>query len=224
MKTCSLPFLLCLFICSLAVPSSAADKVPKEMRPKLLREGKVILEDKFDGPELSPEWKVPKGEFAGTSSIEDGVMVIDSGTGKQGALRRMFATPLKDASVQLLMKPSAVNWMGVRFLSGDEEADRHWKVGTFIFAAGAVRVLEPEDEGKGRGNRVVKGAKFDLGADDWWRVCVEYRGKKMLVRVNGKEVMEVEHPGAADEKVGLLVNLYGGRGRVDEVVVMASGG
>jgi hypothetical protein len=55
MKTCSLPFLLCLFICSLAVPSSAADKVPKEMRPKLLREGKVILEDKFDGPELSPE-------------------------------------------------------------------------------------------------------------------------------------------------------------------------
>lgn len=214
----------CLLILASAAPSSAADKLPKEMRPKLLREDRVVLQDKFDGPELSPEWKVPQGDFAGTSVIEDGVMVVDSGAGRQGALRRMFATPLKDASVQLLMKPSAVTWMGVRFLSADEAAGRQWKVGTFIYAAGAVRVLEPEDAGTGRGNRLVKAAKVDLGAEDWWRVCVECRGRKMLVRVNGKELIEVEHPGAADVKTGVLINLYGGRGRADEVLLMAADG
>jgi hypothetical protein len=218
MSRITLPIALPLSLLLLSLPDvTAADKIPKAMTPKLLKSGKVVFADNFDGPEISNEWLLPKGEFAGTAVVDNGVAVIDSGAGRQGVMRRSLTVPLKDASVQLLMKPSSVNWMGVRFLSASDDAIRGWKIGTFIFANGAVRVCEPV-EGQ---NQVIKGAKVDLSGNDWWRVCVEYKGKKLLVRINSKEVLELEHPAVADDKSAILLNLYGGRGRADEIVVMA---
>jgi hypothetical protein len=101
---CSRGFLLLLAI--VAIPNvRAADKIPKEMKPKLVREGKVVIQEKFDGAELSKDWTIPAGDFAGTVKIEGGVAMIESGAGRQGAIWQKLEPVAGDASIQLLMKP-----------------------------------------------------------------------------------------------------------------------
>jgi hypothetical protein len=73
--------LLCSATCTLA-----ADKIPKEMRPKLIKDGTLVIDEKFSTPELDKKWLVPRGEFAGSVKMIDGVAEIDSGTGRQRAI------------------------------------------------------------------------------------------------------------------------------------------
>ena len=204
---------------SCGTASFAADRLPKEMRPKLLRDTRLLVEDDFEGPELDKKWSVPRGEYSGTAVIENGTCVIDSGNGRQGAVWHKFAAPVQNAAVQLLMKPRAVRWMGVRFLTGKEVSERNWKLTCGIFETGHVRLYIPDE---GTQNKVIKAAATKLMQDDWWRFYFECKGDKVLVRVNGDEVMEMETEHAEGPKEAIMVNLYGGKGVIDEIRVMAA--
>ncbi|MBL9129899.1 MAG: hypothetical protein JNG86_01775 [Verrucomicrobiaceae bacterium] len=201
----------------ISIPAAGADKIPKEMKPKLLREGAVLLEDDFSAEKLNDGWIIPKGDFAGKVELKDGTALIETGTGRQGFIYRKLQSGTNDAGVQLLMKPTSSTWMGVRFMTTTEPGVRQWKIATIIYANGFVRVVEPEeDENK---LKVIKSAKTDIKPGEWWRVSVESEGDKYLVRVNGKEMIEIKHPGTTGDKLGVMVNLYGGNGLIDEIKV-----
>lgn len=167
----------------------AADRVPKEMNPKLLRQGKVLIDDKFDGVELDEKWAAPAGELAGTEAIVSGTAVIESGTGRQGAVWQTLAPAVTDASVQLLMKPFATDSMSILFRDASAPDNRHWKLMTVICADGSVRVVMPE----GKTNKLLQVVRTKLTKDDWWRVSVECKGDRCLVRVNGEEIIDLKH-------------------------------
>ena len=92
-----------------------------------------------------------------------------------------------------------------------------------IYASGIVRIVEPDATADAAKLKVLKSTKTDIKPGDWWRVSIESRDDKLLVRVNGKDMAELKHPGTAGDKKGVLVNLYGGIGLIDEVKVMAAG-
>lgn len=202
--------------------SFAADRVPKEMRPKLIREGKVLVQDGFDSPELDKKWTTPRGQDAGTVTIENGRAVISSGAGRQGVLLQRLEPDVTDASIQLLMKPTACKWMGVRFTSTDEVGNRkrHWSIATAIYETGYVRAIVPD--GDGTELKVLKSAKAKVKTDEWWRVSVESKGDRYFIRVNGEDLIDIKAPETEGRKYAVLVNLYGGKGEIDEVKVMAA--
>ncbi|MFO1438035.1 MAG: hypothetical protein U1F81_06890 [Verrucomicrobiaceae bacterium] len=201
----------------------AADKTPKEMRPKLLREGQVLVADDFSAAEIDKGWRIPQGEFAGKVTLQNGAALIETGVGRQGYIYRQFEAGTADASIQLLMKPVSSTWMGVRFMTEGEDGAKNWKIATIIYASGIVRVVEPDATADAAKLKVLKSTKTDIKPGDWWRVSIESREDKLLVRVNGKDMAELKHPGTADDKKGVLVNLYGGTGLIDDVKVMAAG-
>ena len=207
---------LCFFLVISGV--FAADRVPKEMKPKLIREGKVLVDDKFDAAELDKKWTIPAGEFAGSVSIVSGTAVIESGTGgRQGALWQKLDPAVTDAGVQLLMKPFATDSMNIHFMDASAPDNRHWKLATHIYADGSVRVVMPD----GKTNKLLKVVRTKLTKDDWWRVSVECKGDHYLVRVNGETIIDLKHDFAKGAKYGVMVNLYGGKAAIDEVKVMA---
>jgi hypothetical protein len=214
---------LSILLLSLPFSVFAADKVPKEMRPKLLREGQMLVTDDFNAAEIDKGWRIPQGEFAGKVTLQDGAALIETGVGRQGFIFRQFEAGTSDAGIQLLMKPVSSTWMGVRFMTEGEEGAKNWKIATIIYASGIVRVVEPDASADANKLKVLKSAKTDIKPGEWWRVSIESRDDKLLVRINGKDMAELKHPGTAGEKTGVLVNLYGGTGLIDEVKVMAGG-
>ncbi|MBK8036498.1 MAG: hypothetical protein IPK22_05090 [Verrucomicrobiaceae bacterium] len=214
---------LSILLLSLHFSVIAADKAPKEMRPKLLREGQVLVTDDFSAAEIDKSWRIPQGEFAGKVTLQDGAALIETGVGRQGYIFRKFEAGTTDAGIQLLMKPVSSTWMGVRFMTEGEDGAKNWKVATIVYASGIIRVVEPDATADAAKLKVLKSAKTDIKPGEWWRVSIESRDDKLLVRVNGKDLAELKHPGTAGEKTGVLVNLYGGTGLIDEVKVMAGG-
>ncbi|MBK8094821.1 MAG: hypothetical protein IPK32_23355 [Verrucomicrobiaceae bacterium] len=215
-----------LILAASTLISAAADRIPKEMRPKLVKEGKVLVQDDFSTEKLHEGWLMPKGDFAGKVTRQpDGTVQIETGVGRQGYIYRKLDPGTQDASVQLLIKPQTSTWMGVRFTVAGEDGvgDRHWKIATIAYASGFIRVVEPDAAADVNKLKVLKSAKTDIKPGEWWRISVESREDKYLVRVNGEEMIELKHPGTAGEKVAVMVNLYGGTGLIDEVKVMAGG-
>ena len=212
MKTLLMTFL------SLASYTIAADKIPKQMRPKLIKDGTVVIDEKFSAAELDKKWLVPKGDFAGSVKLIDGVVEIESGTGRQGAIWQRLPEGVTDAGVQALMKPTSVNWMGVRFLAANPEEQRSWKVAVIIYSTGFVRAVIPDDNKL----KVIKSAKINLTREDWWRVYVESKGDKLNVRVNGEDIFQIDTPETQGPKTGFMVNLYGGKGLVDDIQLMTA--
>lgn len=203
------------------VSVAAADRVPKEMRPKLLREGKVLVQDSFDAKELDKKWTTPRGEDAGKVTIENGRAIISSGAGTQGVILQRLEPGVTDASIQLLMKPTACRWMGVRFTSTDEAGERkhRWSIATIIYESGMVRAVTPD--GDETNLKVLKAAKTNIKKDEWWRVSVESKGDRYFIRVNGEDMIDIKAPETEGRKYAVLVNLYGGKGEIDDVKVLA---
>lgn len=189
------------------------------MKPKHVRDGTVLIDEKFDAPTLDIKWIIPKGETESTVKLEEGRAIIVAGTGKQGQMRQKFDTPVKDATAQLLLKPHACPWMGVRFMT-KESGGLQWKIAVAFYESGHVSVFVPD--GDGDGFKVIKRVKINLTKDDWWRVIVESKGDHLFVRVNGDDVLEVQDPGAEGDKFGFMVNNYAGKGTVDEIKVTAA--
>ena len=207
---------LCAALVLVASTTIAADRVPKEMKPKLLREGKVLVDDKFDAAGLDKKWTVPVGEFAGTVTINNGAAVIESGSGRQGWMSQKLEPAVSDVSVQLLMKPFATDSMSVHFMDASAPDNRQWKLMTVIYADGSVRVVMPD----GKTNKLLQVVRTKHTKNDWWRVCVECKGDRYLVRVNGETLVDLKHEFAKGLKHGVVVSFYGGKAAIDEVKVM----
>jgi len=182
----------CLTASLLTLPLPAADRVPKEMKMKHVRDGTVLIDEKFDAATLDQKWIIPKGETGSTVKLEEGRAIIEAGNGKQGVIMQKFDAPVKDATAQLLLKPYACPWMVVRFMNTQETAAREWKIGVAVYETGRVAVIVPD----GNGVKAIKSVKINLSKDDWWRVAVESKSDHLYVRVNGDEVLEVQDPGA----------------------------
>jgi hypothetical protein len=202
------------------IPAFSADRIPKVMKPKLIKDGTVLFTDNFDAAALDAAWRKPTGDGAGKVEIVEGTAHIDSGAGRQGAIWRPMPEGTENVGVQALMKPFAVNWMGVRFMTRGETEAKQWRIAAIIYATGFVRVVVPDKDGAGL--KILKSAKVKLGAEDWWRVSVESKGDDYLVRVNGDEVIQVRAKEAEGPKNGVMLNLYGGKGAADEIEVTAA--
>ena len=198
--------LLCL---ALTTVLHAADKKPKAMRLK----GEVIFADDFQGEKLDEKWVFAEGEEAAKFEITEGTLLMDQAAGKGAVIWRAFEAPVQDVSVQLLVKPWACSWIAFGFYTPGERPGAQRKLNIAVTPKGVVAVRAVE------GQNVLKSANTRIASTEWQRVAFESKGDKITVQVNDQVVLELKTELTEGEKAGLLLNLYGGKGSVDEIEV-----
>lgn len=187
----------------------AADKKPKAMRTK----GETILADEFKSDKLDEKWVYAKGAEAAKFEITDGALVMDQAGSKGAVIWRNFEAPVQDASVQLLVRPWACSWIAFGFYGPGERPGAQRKINIAVTKNGAVAVRDIEKQDS------LKAANTKIPPEEWQRVCFESKGDKITVQVNDRVVLEYKTELTQGEKVGILLNLYGGKGSVDEIEV-----
>jgi hypothetical protein len=201
-----LTLLLCL---ALTATLHAADKKPKAMRLK----GDVILADDFKGEKLDEKWVYAKGEAAAKFEITDGTLLMDQDAAKSAVLWRAFETPVQDASIQLLVKPWACSWIAFGFYAPGDRPGTQRKVNVAVTQNGGLIVRDVD------GVKVLKSANTRIPQSEWQRVAFESKGDKITVQVNDQVLLEIKTELTEGPKAGILLNLYGGKGSVDEIEV-----
>lgn len=203
-----------LFLCLLLAASSAAHaaekKPPKAMRLK----GDVILADDFKAEKLDEKWIFPKGEEAAKFEAATGALVMDQSAAKGAVIWRAFDAPVEDASIQLLVKPWACSWIAFGFYTPGERPGAQRKINIAVTPTGVVAVRDVGSQT----NLKAANTRVDA-AKEWQRVAFESKGDKLTVMVNDKAVIELKTELTQGPKAGILLNLYGGKGSVDEVEV-----
>ncbi|MBN8419702.1 MAG: hypothetical protein J0L73_12350 [Verrucomicrobia bacterium] len=198
--------LLCF---ALAAMVHGADKKPKAMRLK----GEVVFADDFKAEKLDEKWVHAKGDEAAKFEIADGTLLMDQAAGKGAVIWRAFEAPVTDVSVQLLVKPWACSWIAFGFYAPGDRPGAQRKINVAVTPKGAVVVRDVENQ------KVLKSANTRIESTEWLRVAFESKGDKITVLVNDQSVLELKTELTQGEKAGLLLNLYGGKGSVDEIEV-----
>ena len=200
----------CLLLClALTTALCAADKKPKAMRLK----GDVIFADDFKAEKLDEKWVYAKGEEAAKFEIINGTLLMDQAAGKGAVIWRAFEAPVQDVSVQLLAKPWACSWIAFGFYTPGDRPGAQRKLNIAVTPNGAVVGRDVESQ------KVLKSANTRIPSTEWQRVAFESKGDKITVQVNDQMVLEFKTELTQGEKAGLLLNLYGGKGSVDEIEV-----
>ena len=198
--------LLCFAVATLV---HGADKKPKAMRLK----GDVIFADDFKAEKLDEKWVYAKGEEAAKFEVTDGSLLMDQAAGKGAVIWRAFEAPVQDVSVQLLVKPWACSWIAFGFYTPGDRPGAQRKLNIAVTPNGAVVVRDVESQ------KVLKSANTRIPSTEWQRVAFESKGDKITLQVNDQMVLELKTELTQGEKAGLLLNLYGGKGSVDEIEV-----
>ncbi|WP_395738519.1 hypothetical protein [Prosthecobacter sp.] len=202
--------LLILWLAFTAVLHAADKKPPKAMRLK----GDVLLADDFKAEKLDEKWIFAKGEQAAKFELAEGTLLMDQAAARGAVIWRAFDAPVEDASIQLLVKPWACSWIAFGFYTPGERPGAQRKINIAVTPAGVVAVRDVESQT----NLKAANTRADA-AKEWQRVAFESKGDKITVMVNDKAVFELKTELTRGPKAGVLLNLYGGKGSVDEVEV-----
>jgi len=199
--------------------SNAADKKPKEMKPKLVDAGMILVKDAFDKEVVDTKWvSEAKADEVGLR-IEDGALRVDGPSGgTRGLVETKFAAPVKDVHVQFLLKPHACQSIAIGFR-------QKTAFGYAVYgAANRFAVVDRTQTKEGDPPYVssfkpVTVATEAKDAKEWRRICIECKGDKLLVRQDNKVLVELEHPFVGEEKAAFVLAGYGGVFVIDEVTI-----
>lgn len=213
-----------LFLSLLLATSAAlqaAEKKPKPMRTKDIRAGETLLSDAFDTEKLDEKWQFNKGgEFGAKFPIKDGALELDQGGAQGAVIWREFPTQTQDGAIQLLARPWACNWIAFGFYGPPTAEDKrpaaNRRLAIVVGKNGGISIRDVKSQ------ESLKAFNTRIPPEQWQRVCFESKGDKITIQVNDKVVLEYKTELTTGPKAGVLINLYGGKGSVDEIEVKAA--
>lgn len=103
--------------------------------------------------------------------------------------------------------------MAFGFYGPGERPAAQRKINIVIAPGGAVAVHDVENR------ETLKTANTRIPEAEWRRISLESKDDKITVQVNDQVVMELKTGLTQGAKAGVLLNLYGGKGSVDEIEV-----
>lgn len=190
-----------LLTCLACIPCPAAD-------------GDVVFEDSFAGPSLSPQWARTSAAWR----VRDGHLVNTEPV----AAAVLAGTPTwEDYALEVRMKtdePGPRPWSVARILFRRQDADNFYYV--VLHRDGLLEL------GKGHGGRHMPGLSRAPGAGDpldWRRVRISLDGPRIVVGVDGREVIDFTDPAPIlSGQIGLDA-FQGSVVRFDDVRVVSAG-
>jgi hypothetical protein len=189
------------------------------MKPKLVEAATALVSDSFEGAKPDPKW-VTEAAGAGIT-LQDGALRIEGPTGgTRGMAETKFAAPVNDVHLQFLLKPHACPSIAIGFR-------QKTAFGYAVYPNGLFGVVDRTKEPPGQPRYVssfkpVSIATEQKDAKQWRRICIETKGEKLLVRQDGKVIVELEHPFVAEEKTAFVLAGYGGVFMIDEIQIVTT--
>ncbi len=202
------------FVLLLTLPALAAD-----LEPTLGKKGKLLLEEKFDGPAVPAGWTKNTGKI----SVAEGTLHASQLASDEhiGAFRK--AVPMQDAVVQLDFKFTGATMFHLGFDPAPGQLKKKGHLLALAITPNGWTLTENVDKADPKSKNVVHAkaaTKFEPG--QWFTLQFEMKGEQVVVRVDGKEPLRASAPDFKVKKPGLVFRAGGKDGQevlIDNVKV-----
>ncbi|MBM3876460.1 MAG: hypothetical protein FJ386_07050 [Verrucomicrobia bacterium] len=164
-----------------------------DLKPLLVKPGKLIADEKFSGTSLPKGWVANKGDW----QVRDGAVIGKEKASDEHAAVLTLARPIRDAVLSFSFKADGAKGFNVSL--------NHAKGHLFRIALGeeALTITKDKDKNDPASKPVPLGrtaAKFAPGK--WHTVLIEFHGSKVCVQADNGAKLEASHPELDVDKTG----------------------
>ncbi len=164
-----------------------------ELKPVLVKPGKVVLEEKFDGSSMPKGWAAAKGDW----QVKDGAIVGKEKVEDKHAAVLNIAKPFKNSAVQFSFKRDGAKGL---HLSLNHAKGHLFRV--VITDAGISLNKDVDKKDPASKAAVLAKAEEKFVPGKWYTVLVEMQDDKVVVQTDNGVKLEGSNPGLAIEKTG----------------------
>jgi 3-keto-disaccharide hydrolase len=194
---------------SLLVGVTRAEK-GADLKPALVKPGKVVLEEHFDSSQLGKGWTTPKGNW----EIKDGVVVGKEKKDDMHAAVLTLTQPFKSTAIRYSFKADGAQGVTLSF--------NHPKGHLFRIVINNDSLVINKDPDKAvAGSKAKQLAKADgkFPAGQWHTLLVEIQGDKVAVQADNGAKAQVSDPSLSVEKTGYRFVMRGESLLLDDVTI-----
>jgi hypothetical protein len=181
-----------------------------EIKPVLVKPGKVVLEEKFEGSSLPKGWTTAKGDW----QVKEGAVVGKELAADKHAAVLNLAQPFKNSVVRFSFKREGSKALHLSL--------NHAKGHLFrVVITDAGIALNKDVDKKDPASKAVVLAKSaeKFAPGQWYTVQVEMQGDKVVVQTDNGVKLEGSNPGLAMEKTGYRFVTQGESVLIDDLKV-----
>ena len=161
-------------VVALASPLCHAEKAA-DLKPSIVKAGKVLADESFTSPALSPSWKVAKGDW----QVVDGTLVGKEKASDKHPAVNMLALPVTNAVIRFSFKFDGSESFA---LSLNKEKGHLFRIN---ITPADILVMKDKDKAdpKSKGDKLAGAeAKFESGK--WYTLLLEMQGAKIGVQTD----------------------------------------
>jgi hypothetical protein len=177
-----------------------------DLTPQLGTKGKLLLEEKFDGP------AVPKGWVAntGTLAIQDGALRASEKAADQhiGAFR--YRLPVQDCAVQVDFRFDGGRVFNLGFDPAPGELKKKGHLLSVTVSLAQWTIIEHNDKADPNSKtRTHASARTAFEPGKWYTLLLESKGDTVVAQITGKEPLRATAKDFRVKKPGLVFRMGG---------------
>jgi hypothetical protein len=177
-----------------------------DLAPQLGTKGKVLLEEKFDGPAVPKGWGVNTGALA----IQDGALRTSEKAADKhiGAFR--YRLPVQDCAVQVDFRFDGGRIFNLGFDPAPGELKKKGHLFSVTVNPAQWTLIEHKDKADPNSkNKTHASAKTKFEPGKWYTLLVESKGDTVVAQITGKEPLRATSKNFHVKKPGLVFRMGG---------------
>jgi hypothetical protein len=201
---------LLVSICCILAPTTARAEKDANLHPVLLKPGKRVAKEVFDGPKLPKGWTVNKGDW----QVQGGALVGWEKKEDKHAAVLTLPTPFKSSILRFSFKRDGVTGFNLSFNRAGGHLFR------ILIADDGLTINKDRDKKEPNSKAVALGkAEGNFATGQWHTLLVEIQGDKVSVQADNGVKLLVSHPSLDIEKTGYRFVTRGSSLLLDDLTI-----
>lgn len=200
----------CVFSVALCFAGSCPAEKNSVLKPALIRPGRAVFTETFDGEKLGSKWAVSKGEW----TVADGVVTGREKAEEHHAAVLTCKVPNHNSAIQVSFQLGDAKFFHLSF---NKKRGHLFRV---MITPGQIvlRTDKPNRTSKSRPVTLARSkTKFQPGK--WYTLLVEVRGNDVVVQTDNGVVLKGSHPSLDVDKPNYRFVTRGKDFRLDDVKI-----
>lgn len=199
------PFATLALCASLAASSVFA---APDAEPTLGKQGKLLLDEKFESSGVPSGWNRNTGELA----VAGGALRSREIEADKHAAAFRKPLPLQDCIIQVDVKLDGANTFNLGFDPAPGQLKKKGHLFSVVIGNGTWSLVEHVDKADPKSKNTVHArAATTFPKGEWFTLVLEVKGNDVVARIEGKEPLKATAPDFHVKKPGLVFRV-GGKG------------